>query len=217
MPFFIMKKILIIIIFGIILSCSKTNKDSLIIGVINENFTRLPIDLALTGFHSKSKLIYIETYNSYSKISKDVNNGSIDLAILPYPSIFKSLNKNQSNITFLMPISRNAIKLIYHNTFDEKEIFSTGKLGILKNSSLCYLLNNKDNVIEYKNTLKLIADFYHHKLDGIFIFPDKVFKLYGPYKISDVVEKDFPYFPNSGIVVNKKRYSENYFPFGYKN
>ncbi len=209
MPIFIMKKLIILFsVFFIILSCSKTNKDSVIIGVINENYTRLPVDLAITAFDSSTKLKYVETYESYSAIAKDVRKGYIDMAILPYPEIFKLENRKSSDIEFLSPISRNSVKLIYFNNFAEEEILKSGKLGILENTSLEFLLDKKVNVKRYRNTLKLVADFYHHKLDGIFLFPDKVFKLYGPYKFSDIVEKDYPYFPNSGIVVNKKHYSE---------
>ncbi len=206
-----MKKILILIsVFFVIVSCSKTNKNSLIVGVIGENYTRLPIDLAIANFTSTTKMKYVETYDSYNKIAKDVSKGYIDLAIIPYPEILRLENTKKPKIKFLSPISRNSIKLIYYNDMNENQVINSGKLGILKNTSLSFLLSNKShkNIVEYKNTLKLIADFHHHKLDGIFLFPDKIFKLYGPYKISNFAEKDFPYFPNSGIVVNRKRYSE---------
>ena len=206
-----MKYFIIIILCLLLFSCSKTQPDMLIIGLIKPSLNHLPVQYALENIPGDYSAFQFEYFHSGWETNEALVAGRIDLAIMPFTYIWVDVSQGKK-VKIISFFERESDGIIASEQFSSLEQLNDARIGVLKNSTLEIIpemvLNKKQlplpEIIYFRTPMDMAVSLRSGEVDALSFYVPSIFSFPDNYKVIEWFSTTFPLHTCCNLAATEK-------------
>ena len=194
-----MKYLIVILISLLLLSCSSSQSDKLIIGLIKPSLNHLPLQYALENIEGDHTAYQIEYFHSGWETNEALVAGKIDLAIMPFTYIWMDVSQDKK-VKIISFFERESDGIIASKEFTSLAQLQNGKLGVLKSSTLEIIPEmvfaqqglSLPEILFFRTPMDMAAALKAGEVDALSYYVPSILNFPEDYHIIDWYSSTFP-------------------------